>query len=74
MKHPYESRRKYTVYDNKTDTLVVLCATSEECAAAMGVKIETFYRAVNNKRWNRWTIIKEGRCSKLSVEKDNEQR
>lgn len=33
----------YTVYDNKTDELVILDGTSTECAKAMGVTINTFY-------------------------------
>ena len=73
MKHRYEQRRKYTVYDNRTDKPIALCATSEECAQAMGVKIATFYRAVSNKRWKRWTVIKEGKCNEL-LEVNDESR
>jgi hypothetical protein len=68
MKHPPQSRRKYTVYDNRTDMPIAVCATSEECAEAMGVKVATFHSAISNKRWKRWTVIKEGKCAELLVE------
>lgn len=49
---------RYTVYDNRTDTPIVTDETAERCAEVMGVKLNTFYRAVNRTEGGRWTILK----------------
>lgn len=47
-----------TVYDNRTDELVILDGTAEQCARAMGVTVGSFYSAVTRaktgkiKRWH----------------------
>ena len=49
---------RYTVYDNRTDELVILDGTAEQCARAMGTSVGSFYSAVTRartgkvKRWN----------------------
>lgn len=43
-KMPY--RRKYSVYHRKTDQPLIVYATSKECAKAMGIKINSFYRYI----------------------------
>lgn len=62
---------KYTVYDNRTGFPVAVCETSAECARIMGVKRGTFYHSINNKRGNRWKVIKEGKCKELFEKKEN---
>ena len=49
---------RYTVYDNRTDLPIVVEETPERCAEVMGVKLNTFYRAVNRTEGGRWTILK----------------
>ena len=51
-------RELYTVYDNKTDFPICVCETAKRCAELMGIKIGTFYYAVNNLRGSRWFVIK----------------
>ena len=48
----------YTVYDNKTDELVILDGTSKECAEAMGVTLGTFHSYLCKSKQGiiRWTI------------------
>lgn len=48
----------YTVYDNRTDMPIVVDETAERCAEVMGVKLDTFFHAVNQTRGKRWTIFK----------------
>ena len=58
-----DQRYYYTVYDNHTDLPLIVCATSEECAKAMGVTVKTFhgYLTPSGKaREKRWTIVSEG--------------
>ena len=43
-KMPY--RRKYSVYHRKTDQPLIVYASAKECAKAMGIKINTFYRYI----------------------------
>ena len=43
-KLPY--RRKYSVYHQKTDLPLIVYATSKECAKAMGIKVNSFYRYI----------------------------
>lgn len=48
----------YTVWDNKTDELVILDGEAKECAKAMGIKFSSFYclvsltRSGKRKRWS----------------------
>lgn len=35
--------RKYSVYERGTDRPIMIHGTAEECAAAMGVRTNTFY-------------------------------
>lgn len=48
----------YTVWNNKTDELVILDGTSKECAEAMGVTLDTFYSYLckSKKGVIRWDI------------------
>lgn len=62
-----EQSQKYTVYNNKTDMPVAVCAPSRECARAMGVRIETFYAYLTDGRSTKWTIIPEGKCSEIEL-------
>lgn len=50
----------YTVYDNKTDTPVIVDGSPRKCAEAMGMKLSSFYSAItrcNNGENKRWTIL-----------------
>ena len=58
---PIEQGQRYTVYDNRTDTPVALCATSNDCAKAMGITVASFYTYLTKSR-KRWTILKDGLC------------
>ncbi len=56
---------RYTVYDNRTDALVIVDGTSRQAAAAMGLTLGSFYSAVTRARQGkrrRWHIktTKEG--------------
>lgn len=62
--------QKYTVYDNRIGFPIAVCETAAECARIMGVKRGTFYHSINNKRGNRWKVIKEGKCKELFEEKE----
>ena len=37
---------RYSVYHAKTELPLILYATSKECAVAMGVKVNSFYRYI----------------------------
>lgn len=43
-KLPY--RRKYSVYHKDTDQPLIVYASAKECAAAMGIKTNSFYRYI----------------------------
>lgn len=49
----------YTVWNNKTDELLILDGTSKECAEAMGVTLGTFYSYLCKSKQGviRWDII-----------------
>lgn len=50
---------RYTVYDNRTDDLVILDGTAEECARLMKITVPSFYSAVTrarNGKVKRWHI------------------
>lgn len=51
----------YTVYNNKTDTPVIIDGTAEECAKAMGMTLATFYPTV--------TRVKSGKIKKWHIDK-----
>ena len=38
--------KKYSVYSAKTDLPVIIYASSKECAKAMGIRVNSFYRFV----------------------------
>ena len=38
--------KKYSVYSAKTDLPVIIYAGSKECAKAMGIKLNSFYRYI----------------------------
>lgn len=64
----FEQSRKYTVYDNRTDLPVAVCATAQECAKAMGITTNSFHVYLSpsaGPRGKRWTIVKEGLCVDL---------
>ncbi len=49
----------YSVWDNRTDTLVILDGEAKECAKAMNLSMSSFYSAVTKARngsVKRWTI------------------
>ena len=53
---------RYTVYNNRTDELVILDGTAQECARAMNLTIASFYSAVSRAesgQAKRWFILKE---------------
>ena len=54
-------KKLYTVYDNKTDFPVIVDGTSEECARAMGITLNTFYKLISYKKTDKWYIIFEGK-------------
>ena len=37
---------RYSVYNDKTDQPLIIYGTAEECASAMGIKVNSFYRYV----------------------------
>ena len=43
-KMPY--RQRYSVYRKQTDMPLIIYATAAECAAAMGIKRNSFYRYI----------------------------
>lgn len=42
--------RRYSVYDRRTDMPVVIHGTAAECAAGLGIKKNSFYRALMRQR------------------------
>lgn len=49
----------YTVFNNKTDTHVIVDGEARECAKAMGVSLATFYCIVTrsrNKQISKWHV------------------
>lgn len=38
--------KRYSVYDAKTELPVLIYAGSKECAKAMGIKLNSFYRYI----------------------------
>lgn len=55
-------RMRYTVWDNKTDSVVAVDETADKCAELMGVSFHSFYNIVDrsaNGLNKRWTILKK---------------
>jgi len=54
---------RYTVYNNRTDELVVLDGTAKECAQRLGIGVNTFYgyisRIKNTGKPKKWTILRD---------------
>ena len=46
----YPHFKRYSVYRKKDETPLILYATSDECAKAMGIKRNSFYRYVLENR------------------------
>ena len=60
----YRNRRKYSVYYNKTDKPLIIYANAHECAAAMGISLNSFYRNVMRLRqgklkYHKWDIYED---------------
>ena len=57
----------YTVWDNKTDNLIICDGLAKECANAMGMTVSSFYSTLSHLKSGkikRWTILRtylEGR-------------
>ena len=49
----------YSVWRNKDDLLMILDGTAEECAKAMGIKINSFYIFASRGGNENWTITKK---------------
>lgn len=41
--------KRYSVYETKDDTPVIIYASAELCAKALGIKLKTFYRYMTRK-------------------------
>lgn len=46
-------RKKYSVYNTKTDMPLIIYASPKECAEAMGIKLNSFYRYISRKKSGR---------------------
>ena len=49
----------YTVWNNRTDELVICDGTATKCAAAMGITVGSFFSIITgtkNGRYSKWTI------------------
>ena len=71
------TRKRYTVYDNKTDMPVIVDGTRKECEKAMGVTHETFHHYVwqnNTNRKCRWKIVVEEHEFTLSPDASFKER
>lgn len=42
--------RKYSVYDRRTDMLIIINGTAAQCAACMGIDKQSFYKALVRQR------------------------
>ena len=57
-------RKRYSVYHQHTDQPLILYATSHECAEAMGIKLNTFYRYIirmreGKIRLRKWAVYED---------------
>lgn len=50
----------YTVYDNRTDQLVILDGNAQQCADAMGITRQSFYST--------FVLVKKGMLKKWHIE------
>ena len=49
---------RYTVWDNRTDRMIVLDGNGPDCAAAMGITYGSFLSIVSRGKSRKWTIEK----------------
>lgn len=49
---------RYSVYHKKTDLPLIIYGTSKECAKAMGIKVNSFYRYIVRMRQGRIRLRK----------------
>lgn len=56
------NRFVYDVYDNNTDMPIIIGGSADECARAIGVKVETFRSYVKKHRHGKYTVIKTVAC------------
>lgn len=57
-------REKYSVYNTKTDMPLIIYASPKECAEAMGIKLNSFYRYISRKKSGRsqtrqWAVYED---------------
>lgn len=50
--------KRYSVYHKKTDMPLILYATAKECAEAMGIKRNSFYRYICRMRGGKINLRK----------------
>ena len=55
---------RYSVYQDKTDVPLIIYGTAEECANAMGIKVNSFYRYIVRMRqglikFKKWVVYKD---------------
>lgn len=58
------SRNRYSVYHKDTDLPLILYATARECAKAMGIKVNSFYRYIvrmrgGKIRLRKWAVYED---------------
>ena len=61
----------YSVWDNRTDEVVIIDGTAKQCAEMMGRSLNCFYSTVRRSKSGeikRWTIL-----TRLLNEEDNEE-
>lgn len=63
-KYRYRNVKRYSVYYSETDKPLIIYATSHECAAAMGISLNSFYRNVmriksGKLKWHKWDIYED---------------
>ena len=56
--------RRYSVYNTKTDMPLIIYASPQKCAAAMGIKLNSFYRYICRKKSGRsqtrqWAVYED---------------
>lgn len=59
--------RMYSVYSKKTDQPLIIYATSKDCAKAMGIKVNSFYRYICRMRGGKielrkWVVYEDGKA------------
>lgn len=58
----------YSVYHKKTDQPLIVYATSKECAKAMGIRLNSFYRYICRMRGGKiqlrkWAVYEDGKAA-----------